>query len=200
MNVATKKVEKIKFWTRYINETKIKKLLNRKRGLVYVFTGDGEGKTSAALGLGLRAIGNGRNVVVIQFMKGRKYIGEYQAQKLLKNYEVYQFGKEKFVDLKHPDKEDFDLAKQGLEFAKQMIKKNPDVLILDEINMAVDTKLIKVEEVTNLIKTVPKDMLLILTGRNAHRKIIKEGDIVSYVKNIKHVFDYGIFAKKAEQY
>jgi len=202
LNVATKKtkVEETKFWTRFIDENKIKKLLVRNRGLVYVFTGDGEGKTTAALGLGLRAIGHGKNVVVVQFMKGRKYVGEYQAQKLLKNYEVYQFGKEQFVDLKHPDKEDYELAKQGLEFAKQVIKKRPDVLILDEINIVVDTGLLKVDDVLGLINSIPKDMMLILTGRNVNKKIIKVADVVSYVKNIKHIFDYGVFARKSEQY
>ncbi|MBI2148908.1 cob(I)yrinic acid a,c-diamide adenosyltransferase [Candidatus Woesearchaeota archaeon] len=172
----------------------------RKRGLVYIFTGDGEGKTTAALGLGLRAIGHGKTVVVIQFMKGRKHVGEYQVQKLLKNYEVYQFGKEQFVDLKHPDKEDFELAKQGLEFVKQIIKKRPDVLILDEINIAVDTGLLKLDDVLEIIRSIPKEMVVILTGRNASKKLIKEADVVSYIKDIKHIFNYGVFARKSEQY
>lgn len=198
--MGTKKIEKTKFWTRFIDENKIKKLLMRKRGLVYIFTGDGEGKTTAALGLGLRAIGHGKTVVVIQFMKGRKHVGEYQVQKLLKNYEVYQFGKEQFVDLKHPDKEDFELAKQGLEFVKQIIKKRPDVLILDEINIAVDTGLLKLDDVLEIIRSIPKEMVVILTGRNASKKLIKEADVVSYIKDIKHIFNYGVFARKSEQY
>lgn len=194
------KIDKTRFWTRLIDEKKLKKLLSRKRGLVYVFTGDGEGKTTAALGLGLRALGHGKTVVVIQFMKGRKYVGEYRVQDQLKNYEVYQFGKEQFVDLKHPDAKDKQLAQDGLDFARQTIKREPDVVILDEINLVVDVGLIKVKDVLNLINSVPKNMVLILTGRNAPKAIIKAADIVSYVKNVKHPFDYGLFAKKGEQF
>ncbi len=192
------KIEKTKFWTRFIDETKIKKLLNRKRGLVYIFTGDGEGKSTAALGIGLRALGHGKTVVVIQFMKGRKYVGEYQIQRELKNYEVYQFGKERFVDLRNPDKEDHKLAREGLEFARQTIKRRPDVLILDEINIVVDAGLLKSKDVLELIKSVPKNMVLILTGRNAPKSFVKAADVVSYVKNIKHLFDYGVFAKNGD--
>lgn len=194
------KVERTKYWTRFIDEKKVKELLDRKRGLVYVFTGGGEGKTTAALGLGLRALGHGKIVVVIQFMKGRKYAGEYQVQNILKNYEVYQFGKEQFVDLKNPDKKDRELAQQGLEFAKQMIKRRPDVLILDEINVVASIGLISAKDVLGLIKNVPKNMVLILTGRDAPKAVIKAADVVSEVKKIKHIFDYGIFAKKGEQY
>ncbi len=194
------KKEKPKFWTRFIDEKKIKKLFSRKRGLVYVFTGDGEGKTTAALGLGLRAIGHGKTVVVVQFMKGRKYVGEYRVQEILKNYEVYQFGKEKFVDLKHPDSEDKRLAQEGLNFVRQTIRRQPDVLILDEINLLMDIGLIKTNEVLDLIKISPKNMMLILTGRNAPKAIIRAADIVSEVKKIKHIFDYGIFAKNGEQF
>ena len=194
------KVEKTRFWTRHIDEKKMKKFLRRKRGLVYVFTGSGEGKTTAALGLGLRALGHGKTVVVIQFMKGRKYVGEYQIQRELKNYEVYQFGKEQFVDLKHPDAKDRQLAQDGLEFAIEIIKKRPDVLILDEINLVASIGLVKVKDVLYLIKSVPKNMVLILTGRNVPKAIVRVADIVSEVKNIKHIFDYGAFAKKGQQY
>src|SRR3989344_584390 len=173
------KIEKTKFWTRLIDEKRMKKFLNRKRGIVYVFTGDGEGKTTAALGLGLRAIGHGKNVVLVQFMKGRKYVGEYQIQNILKNYEAYQFGKEQFVDLNNPDKRDYELAEEGLKFVKQVIKERPDVLILDEINLVISVGLIKANEVLEIIKKIPKDMVVILTGRNAPKSIIKAADIVS---------------------
>ena len=125
------KITKSKFWARRVDETKIKKILKRKRGIVYLFTGDGEGKSTAALGLALRALGHGKSVVVIQFMKGRKYAGEYQVQNILKNLEVYQYGKEQFVDLNKLDERDYQLAREGFEFAKQVMKKRPAVLILD---------------------------------------------------------------------
>ena len=194
------KIEKTKFWIRRIDEKKLEEFQKRKNGLIYVFTGDGEGKTTAALGLGLRALGHGKRVVVVQFMKGRKYVGEYQVQSILKNYEVYQFGKEQFVDLKNPDKEDYELAKKGLEFVKNIMDARPSVLILDEINVAMDSKLLKVEDVMKLLEDVPKDMLVILTGRNAPKEIIKKADMVSDIKKIKHPFDFGEFAKKGKQY
>lgn len=194
------KIEKTKFWTRLIDDKKIKKLLSRDRGLIYLFTGDGEGKTKAALGMCFRALGQGKNVVVIQFMKGRKYVGEYQIQNMLKNYEVYQFGKEQFVDLKNPDKKDYELAQEGLEFAKQVIKRKPDIVVLDEMNVVLSTGLLKVKDVLDLIKDVPKNMVLVITGRNAPKALIKAADVVSEIKKVKHIFDYGVFAKKGEQY
>ncbi len=194
------KIEKTRFWIRHIDEKKMKKLLKRKRGLVYVFTGDGEGKTTAALGFGLRAIGQGKTVVVIQFMKGRKYVGEYQIQRILKNYEAYQFGREQFVDLKHPTEKDRQLAKEGLDFAFEILKRRPDVLILDEINLVVDIGLIKVRDVLKLIKSAPKHTVLILTGRDVPKAMIKVADVVSDVKKVKHIFDYGVFAKKGQRY
>lgn len=177
------------FWLRYVDGNKLKKIVSRKRGLVYVFTGDGEGKTTAALGLGLRALGHGKSVAVIQFMKGRKHVGEYRAQELIKNYEVYQFGREDFVDLKNPTDEDKRLAQEGLDFAVSLMSQCPDVLILDEINLVLDVGLLNVKDVVALIETTPKPMLLILTGRNAPKEIIKIADVVSNIKNVKHIFD-----------
>ncbi len=194
------KVEVTKFWTRFIDEKKMSDLAKRKRGLIYVFTGDGEGKTTAALGMGLRALGHGKSVVVIQFMKGRKYIGEYQVQGVLKNYEIYQFGKEQFVDLSKPNAEDKKLAKEGLEFAESIIKKRPDVLILDEINVAISCGLIKINDLLKLLKSVPHDMIVLVTGRSAHKDLIKLADVVSEIKNVKHFFDFGSFAKKGQQF
>ncbi len=193
------KVEKNKFWMRRINYKKLEEFQKRKNGLIYVFTGEGEGKTTAALGLGLRALGHGKEVVVIQFMKGRKHVGEYQVQSILKNYEVYQFGKEQFVDLNKPDKEDYELARKGLEFAKEMIKREPEVLILDELNVVLSVGLLEIKDVLKILKNVPKNMLVILTGRDAPEEIIKIADMVSEVKKIKHPFDFGEFADKGKQ-
>ncbi len=175
----------------WMNYKELEKFKKRRNGLVYVFTGDGAGKTTAALGLGLRALGHGKEVIVVQFLKGRKDVGEYQVQSMLRSYEVYQFGREQFVDLKNPDKMDFELAKQGFKFAKEALKRGPGVLILDEINVAVYAGLIKVKDVIELMKYVPKDTLLILTGRYASEEIIEKADLVSEVKKIKHPFDFG---------
>ena len=190
------KIKRTKYWIKFIDDKKINKIEKRNRGLVYVFTGDGEGKTTAALGLGLRALGHGKTVVLVQFIKCRKFVGEYQVQTMLKNYEVYQFGKEEFVNLKNPDDEDRRLANEGLNFVREKIKEMPDILILDEINVLMSLGLVKVNDVLNIINSIPKNMILILTGSDVPKAIIKIADIVSEIKNIKHIFDYGIFGKK----
>ena len=105
--------------------------------MIYLFTGEGGGKTIAALGLALRSIGHKRKVVIIQFMKGRKDVGEYKAaQKLAPYLKVHQFGRKGFDNPKNPLEKDKQLARQGFEFAKKTLKKKPQLLILDEINLA----------------------------------------------------------------
>ena len=111
-----------------------------KMGKVYLWTGNGWGKTTSALGTALRAIGHGKKVIVIQFMKGwGDKIGEYKIRKKLKLYEIHQFGRKGWVDLKKPTAKDKELARQGLEFAYKAVKKKPFLLILDEVNLAPST-------------------------------------------------------------
>ena len=166
-------------------------------GWIHLYTGDGEGKSTAALGLALRAIGHGKKVIVIEFMKGRKDIGEVKVQNKLKPYyEIYQFGRKEFVNLKNPDVIDIDLARKGLNFAKQMLKKKPFLLILEEINLAVHIGLLRIEDVLQFLKEVPKETNVILTGRKAPRELIQVADLVTEMKEIKHPYYRGVEGRK----
>ncbi len=136
--------------------------------MIYLFTGEGGGKTIAALGLALRSIGHKHKVVIIQFMKGRKDVGEYKAAKKLAPYlKVYQFGKKGFVNPRKPSLEDKKLAQEGFEFAKKILKQKPDLLILDEINLAIAFGLLDLKEVMRFLRRVPKRTDVVLTGRRA---------------------------------
>lgn len=170
------------------------------KGLIIVFTGNGKGKTTSALGIALRACGYDMKVCMIQFIKAGVYSGELNtAKRLAPNLEIIPFGKG-FVGkgknhvshLEHKD-----AAKYALTTAKKMILDNMlDILILDEINIAVHLSLIDVKEVIELIKSKPYHLNLILTGRNAHRAIIDLSDLVTEMKEIKHPYKSGISAKR----
>ncbi len=167
--------------------------------MIQVYTGKGKGKTTAALGLALRAAGAGLKVYIGQFIKGRHY-AELNLLKKIKNIKIEQFGKTCFVK-KRPDKTDIELAKEGLEKIKKIIsKKIYNIVILDEINIALSLKLLELKEVINIIKRAPKNIELILTGRNAHPRIIKEADLVSEIKDIKHYFKKGVKARKGLEF
>ncbi|OGL44014.1 MAG: cob(I)yrinic acid a,c-diamide adenosyltransferase [Candidatus Schekmanbacteria bacterium RBG_16_38_11] len=159
-------------------------------GLVQVYTGNGKGKTTAALGLALRAAGHRLKVYILQFMKGDKGYGEVRAIKLLAPFiTIKQSGLCTFVDRGKPSREDIRLARQGLETARKIIKSGKyDLVILDEINCALDYKLIKLEDVMDLIAGKPPCVELVLTGRNAHKKVIARADLVTEMKEIKHYY------------
>jgi len=169
-------------------------------GLVYLWTGEGAGKSTSAFGTALRAIGHKKKVVIIQFLKGRKNIGEYKVAKLLKPYyEIYQFGRKEFVNLKKPTKKDKQLAQKGLEFARKILKeKKPFLLILDEINIAAAAGLLDVNEIINLLDSAPKQTTIYLTGRYAPKKLIKRADVVNEIRVVK--FPKTIKAKRGIQY
>ena len=138
------------------------------------------------MGKALRALGHGQRVVMIQFMKGRKEIGEYKAQKLLRNFKVYQFGRPQFIDFKHPDPLDVKYAREGLLFAETLLRRHPpDLLILDEINLAVAMKLLPEKAVLQFLKKVPNTTAVFLTGRRATKRLIAAADIATKVVDIK---------------
>jgi cob(I)alamin adenosyltransferase len=166
------------------------------KGLIHVYTGNGKGKTTAAIGLGIRAVGNGLKVVMIQFMKGRRY-SELETLEKVQNFTVVQFGRDEFVSKKNPEKIDIELAHKGLTYAREAIQKNLfDVVILDEINVAVDYQLLTVDDVLELFRQKPETMELIVTGRYAHPEIIKQADVVSEILEIKHPYQKGIQSRK----
>ena len=171
------------------------------RGLVHVYTGPGKGKTTAALGLALRASGHGKKVYIIQFMKGRIDYGELKACKDNPNITIEQFGRPQFVDRENPEKEDLDFARQALEKAKQvMIGGEYHIVILDEINVALDFNLIKLEDVIALIENKPEEVELILTGRNANPEVSKIADYVTEMLAIKHPYEEGQVGRKGIEF
>ncbi len=171
------------------------------RGYIHVYTGSGEGKTLTAFGLALRAVGHGYKVIIVQFMKGRKDVGEYKVRaRLQPEYEIYQFGREDFVDLENPLPVDYELAKKGLEFAEKALEKRPRVLVLDEINLVAAIGLVKVEDVLRLLEKVPEETVVVLTGRKAPKEFIEVADLVTEMREIKHPYKQGIEARKGIEY
>ena len=137
-------------------------------GTIQIYTGDGKGKTTAALGQALRAAGHNLKVIVIQFMKGKINYGELEAVKKLPNFTIEQYGLPTFVDKDNPSKEDMELAKKGFKRAKEVIMSGSyDFVILDEINIAVDYGLVPLDKLLELVKSKPANVELILTGRYA---------------------------------
>jgi len=167
-----------------------------KKGFIHVYTGDGKGKTTASIGLGIRAVGAGLKVLMIQFMKGRRY-SELDALSKVTNFTVVQFGRDEFVSKEKPEKVDVDLAQKGLAYAKEMIQKNTyDLIILDEINVALDYHLITLQDVISLLNDKPEALELVLTGRYASPDIMKYADVVSEILEIKHPYQKGVLSRK----
>lgn len=164
-----------------------------KQGLVMVITGDGKGKTTSAFGQALRAVGQGYKVSIIQFMKGRKY-GEVKAlERNIPEIQVIQCGLDSFVMRDNPAPVDVALAQKGLERAKEVIQSGEfDMVILDEINVAVDFNLIPEEELLQLLRNKNPEMSIIVTGRYASDKLIEMADLVSEVTEVKHHYNAGI--------
>jgi cob(I)alamin adenosyltransferase len=172
-----------------------------ERGLVQVYTGDGKGKTSAAFGLALRAVGRGLKVYVIQFIKGGFDYGELYVVKRLPNFKLKAFGRGKFVTDIPPKNDDIKLAKEAFELAKEVVNSGEhDVVVLDEINVALHVKLIETEKVVDLIRSKPKHVELILTGRYAPSEVVELADLVTEMKEIKHPFTNGVPQRKGIDY
>jgi len=169
-----------------------------ERGYVQVYTGDGKGKTTAALGLCLRAAGHGLRSHLIQFMKGQINYGELEAVKKLDGLvAITQGGRASFVSKEDPDPEDVRLAREALALAEKMVAAGEaDLLVLDEINVALDFKLVPLDPVLDLIKKKPEKMELILTGRNAPPEIIAAADLVTEMRELKHYWRSGVNGRK----
>ena len=167
-----------------------------EKGYIHVYTGSGKGKTTSAIGLGIRATGGGLKVHMVQFMKGRKY-SELVTLDKIKNFTYSQHGRDEFVNKDNPEQIDIDLAQEGFSKAKELINNNKyDMIILDEINVAVDFNLISLDEVLKLIDEKPEKLELVLTGRYAHPEIQKFSDYVTEMLEIKHPYQEGIEARK----
>jgi cob(I)alamin adenosyltransferase len=172
-----------------------------EQGLVQIFTGDGKGKTSAALGSLVRAVGHGLRVYIIFFMKGDYPYGERQILSQLPNVTVASFGQEEFVDPANIKLEQIAQAGQALKAAREaMLSSNYDLLILDEVNVAAAFKLVSVDDVIQLIKDKPRKVDLILTGRKADPRLVQAADLVTEMVKIKHPYDNGVASRKGFEY
>jgi len=166
-----------------------------QRGWIQVYTGNGKGKTTAALGLALRAVGHGRKVFIIQFMKGEwPPSGELLvAPKLAPLLTIKPMGRSGFTNLENPDPEDKMLAQKGLALAKELMESEAcDILILDEINVALAYNFLPIQDVLDVMEAKPYRMELILTGRYALPKILDKADLVTEMKSLKHYFEKGV--------
>jgi cob(I)alamin adenosyltransferase len=169
-----------------------------EKGLIQVYTGNGKGKTTAALGIALRAVGHGLKVLVIQFMKGKINYGELEAARKLSPYlSIKKMGQKTFISRSHPDPTDLQLAQEGFLLAGKAIKNGEyDIVILDEINVAVDYGLIPLVDLLQLIDSKPESVELILTGRNAKPEILEKADLITEMVDRKHYHDKGVPARK----
>ena len=170
------------------------------KGLVIVYTGGGKGKTSAALGLVLRAVGYNHKVCMVQFVKGSWHYGELDsAKRLAPEFELITAGKGfvGILDDKSPREEHVKAANDTLAISKEKIMSGKfDVVILDEINYAIQLELLKLDDVIDMIKSKPAELDLVLTGNHAAKEVIELADLVTEMKEIKHPFKSGIKAKK----
>ncbi|WP_455089197.1 cob(I)yrinic acid a,c-diamide adenosyltransferase [Peptoanaerobacter stomatis] len=165
-----------------------------EKGYVQVYTGNGKGKTTCALGLSLRAVCSGKKVFFGQFLKGMDY-SELKAPNILPNFTLKQYGTDRFIR-KNPSKEDYEMAREALEDAKKnMLSNNYDIIVLDEINVACYMGLISVDDIINLIRIKPDNVELVLTGRYADEKIIEIADLVTNMDEIKHYYKKGVQAR-----
>ena len=167
-----------------------------EKGYIHVYTGNGKGKTTSAIGLGIRAAGAGLKVHMLQFMKGRRY-SELDSIEKIENFTYSQHGRDEFVNKQNPEKVDINLAKEGFSLAKKLIKSEKfDMIILDEINVAVDFNLIDIKDLMKLTENKPEKLELVLTGRFAHAEIQRIADYVTEMLEIKHPYQHGIQARK----
>ena len=170
----------------------------RFRGYIQVYTGNGKGKTTAALGLALRAAGSGFRTYIGQFMKGQRY-GELESVKKLAPFvAIEQFGRRAFLHVtKTPDPEDVRRARYGLERClAAMLSGRYDIVVLDEVNVALHFGLLDIADVLALIDQKPPSVELILTGRRAPAGLVKQAGLVTEMKQVKHYFDIGVAARR----
>jgi cob(I)alamin adenosyltransferase len=174
----------------------------RHKGLISVLTGKGKGKTSAAFGMALRAAGQGMRVLILQFMKKRRDTGEIKAiEQTELPITIKQFGRRVFFKTRTCEPMDIHMAHKGLEAFLEALESGVcDLIILDEINMAVDFDLLKLEEVVEAIAKKPDQVHLILTGRNAKKGILEVADCVTEMKEIKHHYNKGIAAQRGVEF
>ncbi len=166
-----------------------------EKGYIHIYTGNGKGKTTAAIGLAIRAAGAGKKVFIGQFVKGMEY-SELKILKTIPNIRVELLGKECFIE-KEPSEEDIQLARKGLETCGVILSRGDyDLVILDEITIALYFKLFDLDEVIHVLKNKAHHVEVVLTGRYADDKLIEMADLVSEMKEIKHYYSQGILSRE----
>ena len=192
-----------------IENSQEKELYNprfEKIGYIQVYTGNGKGKTTASLGLTMRALGRGWKVLIVMFTKGGDHYGElFSFRKLspvIKNLlTIEQAGLDRIVYSDNITDEDREAVKRGWDVAKQAEKSGEyDLIVLDEANIVLELDLIKLEEMTDFLKNKPDYLEIVLTGRHAHPEIIKLAHLVSEIQPMKHYWDLGVIARKGIEY
>ena len=176
---------------------------NRK-GLIIVLTGPGKGKTTAALGTALRAVGQGLKVLMVQFIKGSWHYGELDAAKLLgeERVKILPMGRG-FVKVgaEKPHPEDVRMVEEAWQFARgEILSGRYDLVILDEINYAISYKMLAPEPVVETLKNRPENVHVILTGRNAHPALLEVADMVTEMREVKHPYQKGVLAQRGIEY
>ena len=177
-----------------------------KIGYIQVYTGDGKGKTTASLGLAMRALGRGWKVLLVMFAKGGDHYGELYSfrelsPKIKELLTIEQAGLERIVYADNVSEEDREAVKKGWELAKHAAKSGEyDLIVLDEANIAIELGLIQLEDMVNFLKNKPKYLEIVLTGRHAHPEIIELAHLVSEIRPMKHYWDIGVKARKGIEY
>lgn len=170
-----------------------------ERGYIHVYTGNGKGKTTAALGLSLRAVCAGKKVFFGQFIKGMEY-SELKCTKFMDNFEMEQFGRRCFI-YEAPSQEDIDAARVGLARMRDILKSGQyDIVVMDELNIALYFKLFSVEEAIDAIKGRDESTEVVITGRYAPEEIINIADLVTEMKELKHYYSKGIEAREGIEF
>lgn len=173
--------------------------MGERTGLVIVNTGNGKGKSTAALGLAMRALGNGMKVVMVQFIKGAWKVGEYESARKL-GFEIRPMG-EGFTWVTKDRERDMKVAREAWDFAKERILAGADdMVILDEINYAIDYGYVNLSEVLEALETRPKEVHVVLTGRKAKPELIERADLATEMVELKHPYKKGIKAQRGIEF
>jgi cob(I)alamin adenosyltransferase len=167
------------------------------QGLIQVYTGDGKGKTTCALGLALRAVGQGLKVYMVQFLKGRDTGEAWAAARLAPDLTLQSFGRPVLINFKSPAPEDLALARQALDLARDLLTAGEhDLVILDEINLALAYGLLPLKEVLEMLKGRPPWVEVVLTGRQAPPELVAMADLVTEMRPVKHYYEAGVPARR----
>ncbi len=192
-----------------MTEYKQMKLINPnwdQHGYIQVYTGNGKGKTTASLGLAMRALGRDWKVLIVMFTKGGNDYGELNtfrqfSPRISENLRIVQAGLDRVIYKANENEQDHKKIKRGWNIVKKAVKNDEyQLIIMDEANIAIDMGILDVDEVIDVLKNKPDEMEIVLTGRNAHPKIVEIAHLVSKIEPVKHYWDKGISARKGIEY